>query len=285
MKKALGGCLAVSVVLLLVGGIALWFLVLKPAAQVADRALDDARESIAQVADFGRTAARMREIEVGVSTSGPYAAPADGRLAPAQVERFLVVHAAVVAGLGPATLAQDAAASADGAGALRALTRRLGSVGIDTKQAQVDALNAQTMSLDEYRWIRERAVEALVAGGVSLAATEAGTKSGEALGRAAEVAQRFGEAARQATDAAAVAADAARRASEAARNALQGAPAPADPSVEPPAPAAAPAVDDTPASPPPAVAGASDSRLANFALVQPHAEAFIRAKALAVVGL
>ena len=295
MKKALGGCLAAAVVLLVLGGVALWFLVIKPAAVVADRALEGAREGIAQVTDLGRTVARMRELEAGVTTPGPWAAPADGRLTAAQVDRFLAVQTAVVAALGPATAVPDAPAGdlagavAEAAGALRALAR-LGEAGLAAKQAQVDALNAQSMSLDEYRWVRERATEVLIAGGVSMSVAAAGAAGGEVLGRAGETAQQLGEAARQATEAATAAADAARRAAEAARDAWQGnppaAPTPQPPADAAPAPAAPTAAGDATATAPAPLPGASsDPRLVDFPLVAPHAEAFVRARALAAIGL
>jgi hypothetical protein len=290
MKKALGGCLVAAVVLLVLGGAALWFLVLKPAAQVAGTAIDGARESIAQVTDLGRTVLRMRELESAVRTA-TFAAPADGRLAPAQVERFLAVQQAVQSALGPAfgaaTAAVDTTAPvAEQASAAFESLARLGDVGMAAKQAQVDALNAQAMSLDEYRWIRERAIEALVAGGVSVALAGAGAAGGEVLGQAGETAQQIGDAARQASEAAAAAADAARRAARAARDAWRG----EQPSA--PAPQPAPATPEAPVAgsgvpAPDAAAGApgDDPRAADFALVEPHAEAFIRAKALAAIGL
>lgn len=289
MKKALGGCLAAAIVLLVVGGAALWFFVLKPAAQVAGTALDGAREGIAQVTDLGRTVLRMRELESAVRTTS-FTAPADGRLTPAHLERFLTVQREVERALGPAFGAAAAgvdttAPVAEQAGAAFESLARLGAVGMAAKQAQVDALNAQSMSLDEYRWIRERAIEALVAGGVSMALAGAGAAGGEALGRAGETAQQLGEAARQASEAATAAAEAARRAAEAARDAWRGEQSPATPPDQPPAPAApeTPASGEAPA--PVAPAAGEDSRKADFALVEPHAEAFIRAKALAAIGL
>jgi hypothetical protein len=291
MNKALGGCLVAAVVLVVAIGAGLWFFVLKPAAQVADRAIEGAREGISGVVDLTRTVADMRELEAGVLATA-FAAPADGRLAPTQVERFLAVQSAVMGALGPAALSTadlptDAVgAVAEAAGALRALAR-LGETGLAAKQAQVDALNAQSMSLDEYRWIRERATEALVAGGVSVAVASAGAVGGEALGRAAETAQRIGEAAQQASEATAAAAEAARRAAEAAQQAWRGTPAPAP--AEPAQPASVP--EAVPARPPVASADeaapapADDPQRANFALVEPHVEAFVRAQALAALGL
>jgi hypothetical protein len=296
MNKALGGCLVAAVVLAVAVGAGLWFFVLKPAAQVADRAIDGAREGISGVVDLTRAVASMRELEAGVRTTD-FAAPADGRLASTQVERFLAVQSAVVAALGPAALSDAAlptdavGAVAEAAGALRALAG-LGETGLAAKQAQVDALNAQGMSLDEYRWIRERGTAALVAGGVSIAVAGAGTVGGEALGRAAQTAQRLGEAAKQASEATTAAAEAARRAAEAAQQAWRGTPAPAEPTA-PAAPDPAPAEPDTvppnavPGTPVPSPAPAStgDPQQANFALVEPHVEAFVRAQALAALGL
>ncbi|MCE3004514.1 MAG: hypothetical protein LW860_17710, partial [Xanthomonadaceae bacterium] len=82
-----------------------------------------------------------------------------------------------------------------------------------------------------------------------------------------------------------------RRAAEAARDAWRGtpaAPAEPEPSTAPPDAATAPAAPEaSPAAPvdAPAPAGGIDARQADFALVEPHAEAFIRAKALAAFGL
>jgi hypothetical protein len=294
MNKTLGGCLVAALLLAIAGGAALWFFVLQPAAVVADRALDGAREGIAQVTDLGRTVARMRELEAGVRTSGPYTAPADGGLTAAQVDRFLAVQSAVLAALGAAapsgaiTATDGIGAVSEAAGALRALAR-LGETGLAAKQAQVDALNAQSMSLDEYRWIRERASAALVAGGVSLAVGGTAVVGGEALGRAAEAAQRLGEVAQRTSEATQAAAEAARRAAEAAQQAWRGTPTPAEPAAAPAAPAQAPtdpvaeAPDTTPEAPAPTTDG--DPQRANFALVEPHVEAFVRAQALAALGL
>ena len=295
MNKTLGGCLAAALLLAIAGGAALWFFVLKPAAVVADRALDGAREGLSQVADLGRTAARMRELEAGVRTTS-FVAPADGRLAPAQVDRFLVVQSAVVAALGAAAPTSEITATdaigavSEAAGALRALAR-LGETGLAAKQAQVDALNAQAMSLDEYRWIRERASAALVAGGVSLAVGGTAVVGGEALGRATEAAQRLGEVAQRTSEATQAATDAARRAAEAAQQAWRGTPTPAEPAAAPAAPAPAPAAADPVADAPDTTADApapttdGDPQQANFALVEPHVEAFVRAQALAALGL
>jgi hypothetical protein len=301
MNKTLGGCLVAAVVLLVAAIAALWFLVLKPAAVVADRALDSAREGIAEVADLGRTVSRMRELEAGVRAAS-FTAPADGRLLPSQVEDFLTVQAVVVAALGPAVLSPDSVptdavgAVAEDAGALRALAR-LGDTGMAAKRAQVDALNAQSMSLDEYRWIRARATEALVAGGVSVAIAGASGAGSDALGRAADAARRMGEVAQRTSEATTAAAEAARRAAEAAQQAWRGAleepaaptaPAPPKESAVPADPVASPA-DPTAAasadSAPPEPAADSDPRRANFLLVEPHAEAFVRAQAMAALGL
>jgi hypothetical protein len=273
MKKVLIGCGVVSLLLLVGGGIAAYYLVVKPTMEVAGGAIDSAREAVAKVGAAAQTIEAMRALESEVTAPGEYTAPADGALEQVQVERFLAVHQAVIDRLGPERerIAQAVdTAPAQGevaaiAGSFAALAG-LGDIGLAAKRAQVDALNAQGLSLAEYRWIRQAGIEALIAGGIELSVGAGGARAGEMI--------------RQAQQAAAQAAAAARALGQALPEGL----------TPPPdaTPSEAPARDSEPA---PAGEGGTQVpaltpvQRANFDLVREHREAFAQSQMLALVGL
>lgn len=160
MKKALGGCLVVGLLLLVVGGGAVWWFVLRPAWNAGSQFMGAATQ-LAEIA----------QIEAKVSNRAPHQAPADGAITPEAWQRFVAVQRSLQAGVGDKLAVLEARyreieARSDGGGA-PGLTDMLGAYGDlfgllrDAKQAQVDALNAQGMSLEEYRWIRAQAYAAL----------------------------------------------------------------------------------------------------------------------------
>lgn len=162
MKKAVTGCLVVVLLALVIGAGVLWWFVLRPAWD-AGSALVGAAEQWTQVAAL--------EEQVKVEDSG-FAPPADGRLSETQVARLVRVQQAIAAALGDHvdTLeakyqALEAEHAAEGrepdvAEALGAW-QDLSGVLLTAKQAQVDALNAAGMGLNEYRWVRGQAYMAL----------------------------------------------------------------------------------------------------------------------------
>ncbi len=273
MKKVLIGCGVVSLLLLVGGGIAAYYLVVKPAAQIADSAIDKAREVVAKVGAVAQAAEAMRALESEVKVQGDYTAPADGALAPTQVERFLAVHEAVINRLGPERerIAQAVeAVSAQGevasiAGSFAALAG-LGEIGLAAKRAQVDALNAQGLSLAEYRWIRRAGIEALIAGGIALSVDAGSARAGELIQKAQQ--------------AAAQAAEAARALGQALPEGLKP-PADAGPSAETPPDVAPAPVDEGPPQGP----ALTPVQRANLELVREHREAFAQSQLLALVGL
>jgi hypothetical protein len=273
MKKVLIGCGIVSLLLIVGGGIAAYYLVFKPAAQIAGSAIDGAREAVAKVGAAAQTIEAMRALEADVVAQGEYTPPADGALVQAQLERFLAVHQAVVDRLGPEreriaqTVEQNPAQGdiAAIAGSFAALAG-LGEVGLAAKRAQVDALNAQGLSLAEYRWIRQAGIAALVAGGIELSVGAGGARATELI--------------RQAQQAAEQAAAAARAVGQALPEGLtppaDRAPATDAEAVEEPAPGVADGV---------AAAALTPVQRANFDLVREHREAFAQSQLLALVGL
>jgi len=114
-----------------------------------------------------RDVQRIERIRDDVRDQGRYAAPADGVLEDGQVDRFLAVQDAMRERLegrvtelreryerieqraDDPTPAELARAASDVTGLL-----------VEATRAQVDALNAQRFSLEEYRWVRARVLEA-----------------------------------------------------------------------------------------------------------------------------
>lgn len=268
MKKFLIGCGVVSLLLVVGGGLAAYHFVFKPAAQIAGSVIGSAREVVTKAGNLAQTIEAMRAMEAEVVARDAFVPPADGALGAAQIERFLAVHAAVVARLGPererlAQAVEGTPGSGEAASLVAPLTAlaSLGELGLAAKRAQVDALNAQGLSLAEYRWIRQTGIEALVAGGVKLG-----------IGN-----ERVATLWRQAQQAAAQAAEAARALGETLPGGLVPPPDGADPGAAPPAQEAVPSDPQPPAL--------SPVQRANFDLVREHREAFAQSQLLALADL
>lgn len=151
-KKAAIGCLSVFVLLLVAGGASLWWFVARPAAA-----------AVSAFEDLGR----LQEIRAGVRTDGPYAAPESGVLQAAQVDRYLAVQDAMGAALEGrvATLSEryealDASGREPGPVELARAASDVSRLLVDAVRAQVDALNEQDFSLDEYASVRSRVLAA-----------------------------------------------------------------------------------------------------------------------------
>jgi len=175
-RKIAIGCGTVFVVLFLAGAGVAWWFIGRPAASVVGAVRD---------------VQRIETIREGVRDTGRYQAPADGVLSSGQVERYLDVQRAMRARLEdrvqtlrqryeeidqqnrnptPTELAQ---AWADTTGLL-----------VEATEAQVDALNAQSFSLEEYRWVRRQVLLAagFAAPGYDITdLTADGPASGEAV--------------------------------------------------------------------------------------------------------
>ena len=154
-KKIAIGCAVVFVLLAVGGGIATYWLYSK------------AKTYVGSLAEIGDTA----KMESQVANTANFDGPASGELTPGQVERFTALNEQVRTALGPkfAALKQrfdelDAERTGAGSGAspaeALAALKDLSGVVKDVRAAQVTALNAQKMSLDEYRWVRDRVFDA-----------------------------------------------------------------------------------------------------------------------------
>jgi hypothetical protein len=161
MKKGLLGCLLVGVVFIAVGvGLAWWF-ILRPIVGAGTTAVEGAR-------DWARSA----DAEAAIVNKASYVAPADGRLTPEQVNRFVSILGNVQLRLGAdfETLrtqyermqAEQRAAGHDpGLGDALGAYKGLGELVARAREAQVEGLNREHMSLAEFRWIRDQAYAAL----------------------------------------------------------------------------------------------------------------------------
>ena len=163
MKKIAIGCAIVALIGMAALGVG---------AYLAYRA---ARPMITAAGDY---IAKAREFSLGdrIVNKSPYQAPADARLNASQVERFVAVHRTVKTHLGSRwsefqKRAADFQQRADKNqrltfSDLTGLLSDFGSLYLEARRAQVDALNTHKFSEDEYFWVRMRVYEAA---GVSLA--------------------------------------------------------------------------------------------------------------------
>ncbi len=164
MKKFVFGCLGVLVVLLIAGGVGSYFLYQKAKSTIVTYST-----SLTQLQEIPR-------IEAQVQNKVSFAAPLGGELTEDQVTRLLAVQQHVKDRLGARVKQLDAKYEAlnkahggnssisDGLEALK----DLGSLVLDAKKVQVEALNAQRFSLAEYDWTRKAAYQAA---GVPLSAS------------------------------------------------------------------------------------------------------------------
>lgn len=161
MKKGLIGCLIVGLVIIVFGaGAAYWF-VWRPLAHAGSAVIQNAQ-------DFAKAA----DVEKSVKNQSPYVIPADGKLTPAQVQSFVAIQEFLSTTMGKDfdTLKQkydaiEAEHKQDGKDAdlsqvMGAYSDMSGLI-LKARQAQVDGINQQGMSLEEFRWVRQQSYAAL----------------------------------------------------------------------------------------------------------------------------
>lgn len=162
MKKFAIGCLIVAAVLVVVGGCLGYFFIWRPASGY-----------IASV----RQLSELPDIEKQVTNTASFAAPGSGQLTDASVGRFVKVQEAIETSLGPTFTqlktkydAMDKVMKSENrqATALEGLTalKDLTGIIVQGKRAQVEALNANGFSLEEYAWVRR---QVYAAAGIPLA--------------------------------------------------------------------------------------------------------------------
>ena len=158
MKKLLVGCLGILVLGAIVLGVGLYFVY-----RAATPLIDDARGYLAGMS-------QLEEIEREITNTAPYAAPPSGELTAPQVQRFVRVQQHVRASLGQrfkeievkyAHLKGEGESTtrvgfADMVNSLRDIT----NVYVDARRYQVEALNKEGFSQEEYAWVSERMFQA-----------------------------------------------------------------------------------------------------------------------------
>jgi hypothetical protein len=160
-KKVLGGCLAVGLLLLVIGGASVFWFVVRPLWQVGS-AISDSAQQWQQVA----------QLEQQVRNRQTFREPAEGRLDTQQVQRFVAVQQQIAERLGgrieqldekyrELKQRQSRDGREPGVQDMFVAYSDLSGLIVEAKRAQVEALNAQGLSLEEYRWVRAQAFFAL----------------------------------------------------------------------------------------------------------------------------
>ena len=166
MKKFAIGCAIVLVVLLVVGGIGGYFLY---------------KKFVGPMADFVTNIQKVADIEKEVKNRSSFTAPENGELTEEMVARFVKAQTFIQGKLGTrmeslkatydkleqAQKAEGREASvSEGMGAMRDLV----SLFVEGKRAQVDAMNQNGFSMQEYEWVRTQVYAAVgvVAAGFDL---------------------------------------------------------------------------------------------------------------------
>jgi hypothetical protein len=160
MKKFAIGCLVVLALLMVVGGIGLYF--------AYDRLFKPGMEMAASLKELSTLA----DMEKQVRNTATFDVPQGDELTQAMVDRFVNVQQQMQAGLGPrmadlkAKYDQlDKLLEGENRGAsvreIAASLKDLTSIVIAAKKAQVEALNASGFSVREYEWVRGQVYAAI----------------------------------------------------------------------------------------------------------------------------
>jgi hypothetical protein len=147
------GCGVALLIVVVVGSAAAWWFIGRPVQQIARAAQE---------------VGRIQTLDARVSDRSAYQPPADGELSEAQVRRYVAVLRRIEGDLEAEVLILEARyAEIDGrrptwtdiprlAGAYADFLRLL----VRAKEAQVEALNAERFSLEQYAWVRREVLRA-----------------------------------------------------------------------------------------------------------------------------
>lgn len=162
MKKILAGCLIV----LLIAAIGL-----AAAGFYAYRAMKPVIDNAANYMEKAREVTRLGE---EITNKTPFEPPQNDELTQAQVERFIAVQTRVRADMGD-KWTQIEQKSKDLRGEFATVFSEIANIWVDARKSQVQALNVQKFSEDEYQWVRRRVYEAAgveLAGSIDLSKIE-----------------------------------------------------------------------------------------------------------------
>lgn len=181
LKKLLAAFLVISVL-----GVALLATGTYVLYRAATPLIEDARSYVRGLSELGK-------LEADVKNKAPHAAPASGELSEAQVQRFARVQGHVRTALGQRMqdfeqkyrhLKSDGDHSHPSVRELFDGLGELAEVFVQARRYQVDALNQENFSQEEYSWVRNRVFEAAgmeVANRVDLRGLERAIRDGTGI--------------------------------------------------------------------------------------------------------
>jgi hypothetical protein len=185
MGKFLIGCLGVGLLLSVAGIGVVWW-----------KFGDDISAGVGMVSggieaagEFAKLQEEFEKLDATVANRASFRAPSDAQLAEPQFERFMAAHQQMRAVLEGRLQELDAKydqqkqdlEAEGGQMGLAEMAEAYGDLAellIDAKRAQVEALNAQDFSLEEYRWTRNTVYKAL-GESVAVAAISQGADGGQ----------------------------------------------------------------------------------------------------------
>lgn len=152
MKKIVLGCGLVVLLLAIAGGAGMYYFVYRPA-----------KAFVSSMAQLGEVV----DLDKQVSNRQAFAAPDDGTLTAAHVQRFVAVQESISGRLGARArefeVKYKALSEREQPGSISEVVgayKDLFGIIAEAKRAQVEALNAQRFSIDEYTWVKHRFYEA-----------------------------------------------------------------------------------------------------------------------------
>lgn len=156
MGKVAVGCLLVIVLAAAAGGGVVWFKVIKPGMEFAGDAVN-----------FGE---EFQRIERAIEDRSPYAPPDNGALSEQQFQNFLASQQRIRSHMETqldelnekySELKARFDKKDPGLRDLTGVYRDFGDLLLEAKRAQVEALNSNKFSLQEYAWVRQQVYLAL----------------------------------------------------------------------------------------------------------------------------
>lgn len=157
MKKFLIGCLGVFLILAVGGSALTYFFVIKPGMQV--------------FTEFAELGQQFEQANQSIENTANFVPPANFELDPSRFDRFLAAQRDIRTSLGNRLQELDekyrAFDQSQGGSEQAGIADVIGAYGdffgllLDAKNAQIDALNAQNFSLEEYSWTRNQVYRAI----------------------------------------------------------------------------------------------------------------------------
>ena len=146
------GCLVALLVLALVIGGLVWWFVIRPVQGVLGNLTN---------------LSQLEELDKQIRNTAAYTPPSNGEISPDQLERLLSVERSIKTQVGERLKQLEGKYQSLSEVNAQNFSQALEGMGdmfkvlVDAKKAQVDALNTQNFSKNEYRWVRDGTFQAL----------------------------------------------------------------------------------------------------------------------------